>query len=174
MKTLTKVIVGTLLAIAVGFGVHFVLREWGVLLVDPDADPTQLAGSAMTTARAMFVEKSDAIQTLTAGILEDTGLELLAGEDGIVWMRRGEGDPVPAVLEDEAAQAALAEVFGDYECGGHMLQILVKGDATLFYTAFPREGCAGFLYEKELGKTAYFEYLELVENWKIFYRIPRK
>ena len=79
MKTLTKVIVGTLLAIAVGFGVYFVLQQWGVLIMDPDSDPTQLAGNAMTKTRAMFVEKSDAIQTLTAGILEDTGLELLAG-----------------------------------------------------------------------------------------------
>ncbi len=173
MRTLTKVIVGTLLAIAVGFGVHYVLREMGVLM-DPDADPTQLAGNAMTTARAMFVEKSDAIQTLTAGILEDAGLELLAGEDGTVWMRRGEEDPVPAAPEDEAARTALAEVFGEYACGGHVLQVLVKADAVLFYTAYPKGGCAGFLYEKELGGTAYYDYVELVENWKIFYRIPLK
>ena len=33
MKTLTKVIVFALLAIAVGFGVHYVLREMGVLYV---------------------------------------------------------------------------------------------------------------------------------------------
>ena len=154
MKTLTKVIVFALLAIAVGFGVHYVLREMGVLM-DPDEDPTQLAGNAMTTARAMFVEKSDAIQTLTAGILEDPGLELLAGEDGSVWMRRGEGDPVPAALADEAAQTALAEVFGEYEAGGKVLQALVKADAVLFYTAYPKGGCAGFLYEKELNGTAY-------------------
>ena len=174
MKTLTKVIVGTLLAIAVGFGVYFVLQQWGVLIMDPDSDPTQLAGNAMTKTRAMFVEKSDAIQTLTAGILEDTGLELLAGEDGTVWMRRGAGDPIPAALEDEAAQAALPEVFGVYESGGRVQQVLVKADAVLFYTANPKGGCAGFLYEKELGGTAYYDYVELVENWKIFYRIPAK
>lgn len=173
MKTLTKVIVFALLAVAVGFGVHFVLREMGVLM-DPDADPTQLAGTAMTKARAMFVEKSDAIQTLTAGILEESGLELLAGEDGSVWMRRGAEDPVPAALEDEAAQAALAEVFGAYEAGSRVLQVLVKADAVLFYTAYPKGGCAGFLYEKELNGTAYYDYVELVENWKLFYRIPLK
>ena len=55
-----------------------------------------------------------------------------------------------------------------------MRQILVKGDAVLFYTDFPEGGCAGFLYEQELGGTAYYDYVELVENWKIFYRIPRK
>ena len=38
----------------------------------------------------------------------------------------------------------------------------------------PRGGCAGFLYEREMGTTAYYDYVELVENWKIFYRIPRK
>ena len=55
---------------------------------------------------------------------------------------------------------------------GKVLQVLVKEDAVLFYTAFPRGGCAGFLYEKVLGETAYYDYVELVENWKIFYRIP--
>lgn len=172
MKTLTKVIVGTLLAIAVGFGVQFVLHEMGALM-DPDEDPTQLAGTKMTLARAMFLEKADDIQTLTAGILEETGLELLKGEDGEVYLRRPGADPVPAALEGET-QAALEAVFADYECGGEVLQVLVKPDAVLFYTAYPRGGCAGFLYEKELGSTAYYDYVELVENWKIFYRIPLK
>ena len=174
MKTLTKVIVGALLAIAVGFGVHYILLEWWGWATDPESDPTQMAGNAMTEARAMFVEKSDAIQTLTAGLLEDPGLELLAGEDGSGWMRRGEGDPVPAALANEAAQTALAEVFGEYEAGGKVLQVLVKADAVLFYTAYPKGGCAGFLYEKELNGTAYYDYVELVENWKLFYRIPLK
>ena len=182
MKKLTKVIVGALIAIAVGFGVHYVLREMGVLM-DPDADPTQLAGTAMTQARSMFTEKPDEIQTLAAAILDREGLELLAGEDGRVYSPVpgakspslvafpdiGAADAVPS----EQAQAALEAVFGDYECGGKVLQILVKGDAVLFYTAFPRGGCAGFLYEKELGATAYYDYVELVENWKIFYRIPK-
>lgn len=172
MKTLAKVILGALLAIAVGIGVHYVLREMGVLM-DPGADPTQLAGNAMTQARSMFTEKPDEIQTLTAHILEETGLELLAGEDGEVYSRKApDGTPVPAEFADEETQAALEAVFGDYACGGKVLQILVKGDAVLFYTAFPKGGCAGFLYEKELGGTAYYDYVELVENWKIFYRIP--
>ena len=181
MKTLTKVIVGALIAIAVGFGVHYILREMGVLM-DPDADPTQLAGNAMTTARAMFTEKPDEIQTLTAAIQDMNGLELLAGEDGRVYaLPEGSAVPVPVAFPDLAraegvppdeAQAAMEAVFGDYECGGKVLQVLVKEDAVLFYTAFPRDGCAGFLYEKELGETAYYDYVELVENWKIFYRIP--
>ena len=183
MKTLTKVIVGALIAIAVGFGVHYVLREMGVLM-DPDADPTQLAGTAMTQARAMFTEKPDEIQTLTAAILEMNGLELLAGEDGGAYsLPAGASAPVQAAFPDlkraegvpsEQAQAALEAVFGDYECGGKVLQVLVKEDAVLFYTDFPRGGCAGFLYEKELGTTAYYDYVELVENWKLFYRIPLK
>ena len=176
MKTLTKVIVGTLLAIAVGFGVQYVLHEMGILM-DPDEDPTQVAGNAMTTARAMFTEKPDEIQTLTACILEETGLELLAGEDGSVYSPSSDGTPVPAVLPDPSrpeARAALEAVFGEYECGGRVLQVLVKEDAVLFYTAFPKGGCAGFLYEKELGTTAYYDYVELVENWKLFYRIPVK
>ena len=174
MKTLTKVIVGTLLAIAVGFGVHYILLEWWGWATDPESDPTQMAGNAMTEARAMFVEKSDAIQTLTAGILEDTGLELLAGEDGGIYQVRDGGDPVPAAPDDGETRAALEAVFGEYECGGRVRQILVKGDAVLFYTDYPEGGCAGFLYEKELGGTAYYDYVELVENWKIFYRIPGK
>ena len=181
MKTLTKVIVGALIAIAVGFGVFYILREMGILM-DPDADPTQLAGNAMTTARAMFTEKPDEIQTLTAAILDMNGLELLAGEDGRVYsLPAGSAGPVPVAFPDlkrpegvpsEEAQAALEAVFGDYACGGRVLQVLVKEDAVFFYTAFPRDGCVGFLYERELGTTAYYDYVELVENWKIFYRIP--
>ena len=181
MKTLTKVIVCALLAIAVGFGVHYVLRQMGILM-DPDADPTQLAGNAMTTARAMFTEKPDEIQILTAAIQDMSGLELLAGEDGGVYSpTAGSQAPIRTVFPDVGevggvpgaeAQAALEAVFGDYECGGKVLQVLVKEDAVLFYTAFPRDGCAGFLYEKELGATNYYDYVELVENWKIFYRIP--
>jgi hypothetical protein len=150
--------------------------------MDPDADPTQLAGPAMTTARTMFTEKPDEIQTLTAVILEDTGLELLAGADGRVYSLSGGSVPALAAFPDikregvpsEEAQAALEAVFGDYECGGKVLQVVVKPDAVLFYTAFPGDGCAGFLYEKELGATAYYDYVELVENWKLFYRIPLK
>ena len=181
MKTLTKVIVGALIAIAVGFGVHYILQEMGVLM-DPDADPTQLAGNVMTTARAMFTEKPEEIQTLTAAILDMNGLELLAGEDGRAYaLPAGASVPVLVAFPDlgrsegvpaEQAQAALEAVLGDYECGGKVLQVLVKEDAVLFYTAFPRDGCVGFLYEKELGETAYYDYVELVENWKIFYRIP--
>ena len=181
MKTLTKVIVGTLLAIAVGVGVQYVLHEMGALM-DPDTDPTQLAGTKMTLARAMFLEKADEIQTLTASILEEDGLELLAGADGRAYNLSGGSVPALAAFPDiqregvpsEEAQAALEAVFGDYECGGKVLQVVVKPDAVLFYTAFPRDGCAGFLYEKELGATAYYDYVELVENWKLFYRIPLK
>ena len=183
MKTLTKVILIGILAIAIGFGIHYILSEMGTLM-DPDADPTQLAGDAMTTARDMFKEKADEIQTLTAAILDLNGLELLAGEDGRAYsLPAGSSAPVPVAFPDlrraegvpsEEAQAALEAVFGDYECGGKVLQVLVKEDAVLFYTDFPRGGCAGFLYEKELGATAYYDYVELVENWKLFYRIPLK
>ena len=182
MKTLTKVIVGTLLAIAVGVGVQYVLHEMGALM-DPDTDPTQLAGTKMTLARALFLEKADEIQTLTASILEDEGRELLAGADGRAYSLSGGSVPALAAFPDikredvvpsEEAQAALEAVFGDYECGGKVLQVVVKPDAVLYYTAYPRGGCAGILYEKEAGSTAYYDYVELVENWKLFYRIPLK
>ena len=183
MKTLTKVILCAVLAVVVGFGIHYVLHEMGTLM-DPDADPTQLAGDAMTTARSMFMEKPDEIQTLTAAIQDMTGLELLAGEQGVAYsLPAGSQIPIRVAFPDlgkaegvpsDQAQAALEAVFGDYDCGGKVLQVLVKEDAVLFFTAFPRDGCAGFLYEKELGKTAYYDYVELVENWKLFYRIPLK
>ncbi len=168
--TILKILLGVVLAAAVGYGVWYVLREMGTL-VGPDRDATEIAGDAMVQARAMFTEKPDDIQTLTAALLSEPGLEFLRDADGDLSCLR-DGRPVTPDLPPEA-QAALEAAFGDYACGGKLLQIIVHDDAVLFFTDFTQGGCAGFLYEVEMGTTAYYDYVELVENWKIFYRIPK-
>ena len=49
----------------------------------------------------------------------------------------------------------------------------VRPDAVLFYTCYAYGGCVGFLYEKELDETHYFEVFEIVENWKLFYKLKK-
>ncbi len=58
--TILKILLGVVLAVAVGYGVWYVLREMGTL-VGPDRDATEIAGDAMVQARAMFTEKPDDI-----------------------------------------------------------------------------------------------------------------
>ena len=170
MKTVLKLLLGAVLAVAVGFGVWYVLREMGTL-VGPDSDPTSIAGDAMTQARTMFLEKPEEIQTLTAALVTEPGLEFLRDAEGNLRALR-DGEAAEPDLEPEA-RAALEAVFGDYECSGQVLQLLVREDAVLFFTDFTQGGCAGFLYEFQEGTTAYYDYVELVENWKLFYRIPK-
>lgn len=166
-KTLVKAIVGTLLAVVVGFVVRFIFTDMGDQLVMENT-PVQLVENAMITARTMFTEKPDEIQLLTAELLDRTGLELLLGEDLLPHTPDGSVFTLP-----EEGQELLDSVFSEFECGGRVRQVLVRDDAVLYYTDFPAQGCAGFLYEKEEGGTSYYDYLELLENWKIFYRIPK-
>ena len=167
MKTTVKAIIATFAAIAVGFAVRNIFTEMGDQLVDADT-PVQLVEDAMVTAKTMFMEKPDDIQLLTAELMDNQGLELLLGEDGLPHKTTGEVFTLPG-----ERQAILDAVFSKFECGGRVRQLLVKDDAVLFYTDFPADGCTGFLYETEEGETAYYDYLELLENWKIFYRIPK-
>ena len=166
MKTTYKAIIATLAAIAVGFVVRYIFTEMGNQLVDAGT-PVQLVEDAMVTAKTMFMEKPDEIQLLTAELMDKTGLELLLGEDGLPHSVTGEVFTLPE------QQESLNAVFSEFDCGGRVKQLLVKEDAVLFYTDFPAEGCAGFLYELEEGETSYYDYLELLENWKLFYRIPK-
>ncbi len=54
-----------------------------------------------------------------------------------------------------------------------MLNVDVRADAVLFYTYYAYVCCVGFLYEKELDETHYFEVFEIVENWKLFYHLKK-
>ncbi len=173
MKTVLKVVLAGILAIAAGFGCRYILGEMGILS-DPQADPTQIVGNGMVEARSMFLEKPDEFQTVTAALLDCGELEILRSEDGTPMLAEN-GVPTREFALTGEAKTALEAIFGDYECGGQLLQIRVKRDAVLFYTGYPpKGGSVGIIYELQEGGTRYYDYVDLVENWKLFYRIPVK
>lgn len=172
MKTLLKLLAMTAVAVALAFGVRYVYTETAAIQVD-GTSPTTLFEAALLEAREMFVEKADSIQLLTAALVEEEPMELLRSAEGEALLMGPEGAAGPYLPASEEAAAGLQAVFGDYACGGQLLNICVTEDAVIFYTYYYGGGCAGFLYEKTLGSTAYYkEYFELVENWKLFYELP--
>lgn len=165
MKPLVKVILFGLLAAALALGCRWVWQEAGVVM---DSGSTTWYEDAMLEAREMFLGKPDAIQELTALLVEEPPEEFLRCADGSFRMARGDA---LSDIPDEIAEKLPAAV-SDYENGGEVLNIAVTDDAVIFYTYYGNGGCAGFLYEMELDGTHYFDYVELVENWKLFYHIP--
>ncbi len=165
MKSLAKVILFGLLAAALALGCRWVYLEAADVM---DAGSTTWYEDAMLEAREMFMAKPDAVQALTALLVEEPPESFLRRADGSFQLERGEAE-IP--VSDEIA-ALLPPAVSDYENGGAVLNIELTEDAVIFYTYYGNGGCAGFLYEKELGGTAYFDYVELVENWKLFYHIP--
>lgn len=165
MKSLVKVILFGLLAAALALGVRWVYLEAADVM---DSGSTTWYEDAMLEAREMFMAKPDAVQELTALLVEEPPESFLRRADGSFQLERDDA----AVSIPEAIAAALPAAVSDYENGGEVLNIEVIDDAVIFYTYYGNGGCAGFLYEKELGDTHYFDYVELVENWKLFYHIP--
>jgi hypothetical protein len=170
IKTTYKVILFAVLAVAAAYLVRY---SYLSVAATSDSGSTQsLFEDELLAARAMFVEKSDDIQALTAALIDKAPLTLLRSADGSPMLSR-DGEAVSEyVFEDEKTQASLDSVFGEYENGGNVLNIEVASDAVLFYTYYNNGGCVGFIYEKEAGATAYYDYFELLENWKLFYVLP--
>lgn len=169
MKTILKTVLAGLLAILLGL----LLRQmaiWSAEIRFEENSPTAQIEAELVQARAMFLEKPDDIQLLTAAILDDVGLLLVRGDDGLVY--RVAGDEVIPYEAPEAAAGALTQAFGSYHCGGEVQDLAVTEDAVLFYTGYTAGGCAGFLYEREANTTSYYETIELVENWQLFYEFP--
>ena len=173
MKGIVKVILFGLLAAALALGVRWVYLEAANVY---DDGSTTWYEDAMLEAREMVLSKPDEIQALTALLVEpDAGSPLSGGAESYVldadgaYRRFADGESLPML---PAVREALDAAAHGYENGGEILNIAVADDAVIFYTYYGNGGCAGFLYEKELDETAYFDYVELVENWKLFDHIP--
>ena len=163
MKPLLKVILGGLLAAALALGVRWMfLRSTDIVNGDGDS----WYDTALVQARAVFTGQPDEVQLLTIRLLEEPPESILRSADGEAVILR-EGERLPA---DEELTDLLKPILAGPD-GGSVLNVEVLADAILFYTCYQDGGCVGFLYEKELGETAYFDYLEIVENWKLFYSI---
>ena len=166
MKSVLKVVLFGLLAIALAFGVRWLYGQ--------SADVINGGGSAwyedkLLEAKGLFLEKPDAVQDLTAVLVEEPEESFLRRADGtFVCLRGGETTEVSAEMA-----ALLQPVFSGYSSGGEVLNVEVKPDAVIFYTCYAYGGCVGFLYEKELDETHYYEDFEIVENWKLFYKLKK-
>lgn len=165
MKGVVKVVLFGLLAAALGLGVRWIWLEASDVY---DSGSTTWYEEAMLEAREMFMDKPEAIQDLTALLVEEPPESYLRRSGGGFAMLRN--DAVCAVPAD--IEACLPEAVENYPNGGKILNIEVTDDAVIYYTYYGNGGCAGILYEKELDETSYFDYVELVENWKLFYHIP--
>ena len=176
MKGLVKVVLFGLLAAALALGVRWIYLEAANIY---DDGSTTWYEDAMLEAREMFMEKPDAIQELTALLVEPDEIQALSETEHLTdnYYLRAYGDYVRYFgcdfmpMRTVVSQALNAAAYG-YANGGQILNIAVTDDAVIYYTYYGNDGCAGFLYEKELDETSYFDYVELVENWKLFYEIP--
>ena len=174
MKGVAKVVLFGLLAAALGLGVRWIYLEAANVY---DSGSTTWYEDAMLEAREMFMEKPDEIQELTALLVEPDEIQELAEHYTDSYYLRAYGDYVRYFggdfmpMRTVVHQALDAAAYG-YANGGQILNIEVTEDAVIYYTYYGNGGCAGILYEKELDETDYFDYVELVENWKLFYDIP--
>ena len=165
MKPLLKVILAGLLAAALALGVRWMfLRSTDIVNGDGDS----WYDTALVQARAVFTGQPDEVQLLTIRLLEEPPESILRNAAGEAVCLR-DGAVIPA--DGELTELLKPILLGPD--GGSVLNIEVLSDAILFYTCYQDGGCVGFLYEKELGETAYFDYLEIVENWKLFYRLDK-
>ena len=165
MRPLLKVILGGLLAAALALGCRWVFLQSTDIV---NGDGNAWYDTALVAAKGVFTGQPDDVQLLTIRLLEEPPESILRNAAGeAVCLRSGEVLPA-----DEELTALLAPLLKGPQ-GGSVLNIEVLSDAVLFYTHYQDGGCVGFLYEKELGETAYFDYMEIVENWKLFHRIPK-
>ena len=165
MKGVVKVVLFGLLAAALALAVRWIYLEAADVY---DSGSTTWYEDAMLEAREMFMGNPETIQDLTALLVEEPAESYLRKAGGGFLLLRSEAEcPIP-----EAVEACLPAAADGYANGGKILNIEVTDDAVIYYTYYGNGGCAGFLYEKELGETKYFDYVELVENWKLFYHIP--
>ena len=174
MKGPVKIILFGLLAAALALGVRWVWLEASDVY---DSGSTTWYEDAMLEAREMFMEKPDEIQELTALLVEPDEIQALSEHCTDSYYLRASGDYMRyfgsvVIPERTEVQQALGHAAYGYANGGQILNIEVTDDAVIYYTYYGNGGCAGFLYEKELDETDYFDYVELVENWKLFYQIP--
>jgi hypothetical protein len=164
MKTTVKALLLTILFIAIGVGVHYAHR----VATGQEASArreTQMQ-ELFIVAKEMFLEKNETIQTLTLNIYEQEGLRILSIPDG-GYIFAGEVELSP---ESRAtAEPLLAEVFGEYECGGLLKNIAVTDTGTFFYAAYDDPGTIGFVRENTINNTESYNTADIIDEWKLFY-----
>ncbi len=167
MKALWKTLLFGLLAAALALGVRYIYVQGSALM---DRDGGTWDSDALVAAKNFFMNKLDEVQILTAALVEEPPESFLPTAEGEI-LRLRDGEKTPLTGEEEALFRPLMLCCGE---GGEVLHVEIVPEAVIFYTAYGEGGCVGFLYEKELDETDYFdEYLEIVENWKLFFRLGK-
>ncbi|MDR0935925.1 MAG: hypothetical protein LBM98_04500 [Oscillospiraceae bacterium] len=155
MKTTIRALIFTLLFAA--FGVFFSYGARVMLGTDAETAATERFSAYLTDAKAMFIEKPDAFQLTAMNYMDRPGAELVNGN-------APGGD----------YEAYVAELFGEYATAvnGRVYNVAVTSDGVLFYTKYDADGTVGIIYEfREGAAPAGYETMELLEEWKLFYRI---
>jgi len=156
-----KLVLATILFIAIGFGIRYGFRVANGL--DPMSVHEDEMQNILAEAKEMFLEKNEAIQTLTANIYTRDGLTILRTKSGEAFC-----------AEKIDALAELADVFGEYENLGTVYNIAVTDTGVYFFTNYSEDGTAGFVWESWTHSAMqHYETVEIVEDWKLFYEIAK-
>lgn len=172
MKTTYKAILTVIVVIAAG--ILFWRGMVTAMGTDKKTVDYETMQNLMLKAKSGFLEKSDDIQRAADLLEDDVGLSVVATSDDQVLVDT-DGGLVPAAdaLDADAAQA-LGSVMSAYESGANVTGVSVTQDCVLFYCGYLGDGVFGILYQKEDGATEGYDTIEMMENWKLFYRLPQE
>lgn len=170
MKITLKVLLITALVIAAG-----ILFQKAMVIgmgIDDKTVASYTLQEEILAAKRGFVEKAEEIQSAAQILLDKSGLCVLSVRGGDPVVKKDtELVPLSQTLSAQD-EASIKEVMSEYQAGCTVTNISVTDEGIIFYFGYYGDGVYGILYEKEPGSTKTYSTIELMENWKIFYRLP--
>lgn len=160
-----KTLLATLLAIAVGVGIRYAHRV--TYLQDPESRAIELMQTHMQEAQDLFVEKNIPIQDLALLVWDRSGyraVKLNTQQSPLAKTTAGEDLA-------EIPQSVLDAAFESSAAGASVKNIAVTESGAYFYTSYTDAGVVGFVYENHPDSVIEYDTMELLENWKIFYKL---
>ncbi|MDR3149809.1 MAG: hypothetical protein LBT88_07365 [Oscillospiraceae bacterium] len=161
-SVIIKSLLATLLAVAVGAGVHYAHRV--TYLQDPASRNIELMQTYMQDAQSLFVEKSIPVQDIAMLVWDKPGYRA-------VQMNFSESPLAKTINGSEIPQTVLDAAFTLSASGASVKNVTVTKEGAYFYTSYTDAGVVGFVYETYPDSVTDYDTMELLENWKIFYRL---
>jgi hypothetical protein len=171
VKPVLKAAASIAAALALAFAIRYLY-----LLVFPGGGIAvgSLYEDRLVCARDMFLEKSTDFQAAAEALASAPGRDILRSADGKLLEISEDAPPSPPFPDDETAARALEALEAPFENGGCVFNIHASDSAVLFYTFYYDGGCAGIARLLSDEPPEGFEYLDLAENWKLFFDMSDK
>jgi hypothetical protein len=166
VKTTLTAIASTILAVALGIGFHYSFRVANG--IDETSNADDEVQTRMVEAREIFMQKNEDVQHVAQYLYDKPGTRYVCPSGGFV-----ESDATFGIaeLDDGIFTHAFKNAFGGYNNGGRIYNIVVTNLGVYFYTSYTQAGVVGFVYETVINNTEDYDTLEIVENWKLFYKM---